>query len=171
LVPSSGYLKVVWLKIFGPVFLDFRLKIDPGTPHDRRGSPGTSICTKNQPRRPILRQFRGTRNEGSLAEFFVRRHLTLELVCGADFSWKLMCGAGPGGLGGSRGPVTAENAGKPGRKSPARLPSGTQSKLLPDRFRVGSGSIPNWLRVGAGSAAGRSNPPKSPGPAPHVNLH
>ena len=48
-----GYLKAVWLKIFGPVFLGFRPKIDPGTPLDRRGLPGTSICTKNQPRRPI----------------------------------------------------------------------------------------------------------------------
>ena len=57
---SSGYLKAVWLKIFGPVFRGFRPEIDPGTPLDRRGLPGTSICTKNQPRRPILRPFRGT---------------------------------------------------------------------------------------------------------------
>ena len=57
---SPGYLKAVWLKIVGPVFLGFRPKIDPGTPLDRRGLPGTSICTKNQPRRPILRRFRGT---------------------------------------------------------------------------------------------------------------
>ena len=41
----------------GPVFRSFRPEIDPGTPLDRRGSPGTSICTKNQPRRPILRPF------------------------------------------------------------------------------------------------------------------
>ena len=38
-------------------FLGFRPEIDPGTPLDRRGLPGTSICTKNQPRRPILRPF------------------------------------------------------------------------------------------------------------------
>ena len=42
-----------------PVLLGFRQRIDPGTPLDRRGPPGTSICTKNQPRRPILRPFRG----------------------------------------------------------------------------------------------------------------
>ena len=39
------------------LFRAFRPEIDPGTPLDRRGSPGTSICTKNQPRRPILRPF------------------------------------------------------------------------------------------------------------------
>ena len=55
---STGYLKAVWLKIFGPVFLGSRPKIDPGTPLDRPGAPRTSICTKNQPRRPILRPFR-----------------------------------------------------------------------------------------------------------------
>ena len=44
----SGYLKAVWLKNFGPVFMGFRQKIDPGAPPDRRGLPGTSICTKNQ---------------------------------------------------------------------------------------------------------------------------
>ena len=26
---------------------------------------------------------------------FVRRHLASELVCGVDFSWELLCGAGP----------------------------------------------------------------------------
>ncbi len=36
--------------------------------------------------------------EGSLAEFVVRHHLAVELVCGADSSWKLMCGEGPGDL-------------------------------------------------------------------------
>ena len=41
--------------------MGFRPEIDPGPPLDRWGSPGTSICTKNQPRRPILRPFRGTR--------------------------------------------------------------------------------------------------------------
>ena len=30
----------------------------PGTPLDRRSPPRTSICTKNQPRRPILSPFR-----------------------------------------------------------------------------------------------------------------
>ena len=30
----------------------------PGTPFDRPGPPRTSICTKNQPRKPILRPFR-----------------------------------------------------------------------------------------------------------------
>ena len=32
----------------------------PLDPLDRRGPPRTSICTRNQPRRPILRPFRGT---------------------------------------------------------------------------------------------------------------
>ena len=53
-------MKTVWLNIFGPVFLGFRPEIDPRTPLDCRGSPGTSTCTKNQPRRPILEQVRST---------------------------------------------------------------------------------------------------------------
>jgi len=47
-------------------------------------------------------------SEGSLAGRFVRHHLALDLVCGADFSWKLMSGAGPGDLEGSRGSESAE---------------------------------------------------------------
>ena len=38
---------------------DFPPKPTPGTPLDRRGPPCTSTCTKNQPRRPILRPLRG----------------------------------------------------------------------------------------------------------------
>ena len=49
---------MVKIKIFGPVFLVFNPEIDPGTPLDRPGAPRTSIRTKNQPRRPILRPFR-----------------------------------------------------------------------------------------------------------------
>ena len=30
-IQTSGYLKAVWLKIFGPAFRGFRPKIDPGT--------------------------------------------------------------------------------------------------------------------------------------------
>ena len=41
--------------------------------------------------------------EGSLAGFFGCHEIALELICGAGFAWKLMCGAGPGDLGGSRG--------------------------------------------------------------------
>jgi len=50
--------KRVEIKIFGPVFLGFSPEIDPGIPLDRPGAPRTSICTKKQPRRPILRPFR-----------------------------------------------------------------------------------------------------------------
>ena len=42
---------------FWPVFGGFSPEIDPGTPLDGPGAPRTSICTKNQPRRPILRPF------------------------------------------------------------------------------------------------------------------
>ena len=58
-MPAHGGGTNRGVKIFGPVFLGFRPEIDPGTPLDRRSSPGTSICTKNQPRGPILRPFRG----------------------------------------------------------------------------------------------------------------
>jgi len=70
---------------------------------------------------------------GSLAGFFGCREIALELVCGADFSCKLMCGAGPGDLGGSGGRFRPEIQAKPGRRSPARLPSGTQAEKLPKR--------------------------------------
>ena len=50
--------------------------------------------------------------EGSLAGFFGCRDMALEFVCGADFSWKLMGGAGPGHLGGSRGSISTGNPGK-----------------------------------------------------------
>ena len=46
LASSPGCLKAVWRKAFGPLLLGFRPKIDPGTPLDRRGFPGTSIYTK-----------------------------------------------------------------------------------------------------------------------------
>ena len=55
----GGYLRAIWLEIFGPIFPGFLAQADPGTPPDRRGPPRTSICTKNRPRKPILRQFRG----------------------------------------------------------------------------------------------------------------
>ena len=53
--------------------------------------------------------------EGSLAGFPSRRERALDLACGADFSCKLMCGAGPD-LGESRGSASAENPGKTGPK-------------------------------------------------------
>ena len=50
--------------------------------------------------------------EGSLADFCGRHRLALELVCGANFSWKLMCGAGPGDLRESGGRLRAKTTGK-----------------------------------------------------------
>ncbi len=45
---------------FGPVFGRFSAKLGPKTPLERRGSSCSASCTKNQPRRPILRPFRGS---------------------------------------------------------------------------------------------------------------
>ena len=45
-------------EISGPVFLCFRPKPTPRDPLDRRDPPCTSISTKYQPRRPILRPLR-----------------------------------------------------------------------------------------------------------------
>ena len=68
--------------------------------------------------------------EGNLAGCFVRHGMALEWVCGADFSWKLMCWAGPGDLRGSRGPIQPKIQGKPGQQFPVRLPSGIQVNHL-----------------------------------------
>jgi len=71
---------------------------------------------------PDLRRNRGPANskrcvpEGSLEGFFGCRETALELICGADFSCKLMCRAGPGDPGGSRGAASAENPRKTGPK-------------------------------------------------------
>jgi len=59
---------------------------------------------------------RGWVPEGSLAGFFGCRIMAVELVCKADFSCKLICGAGPGDLEGSRGSISIENPGKTGPK-------------------------------------------------------
>ena len=45
---TAGYLKAVWLKIFGPVFRGFRPEIDPGTPLDR-ARPGHQFAPKISP--------------------------------------------------------------------------------------------------------------------------
>ncbi len=45
--------------ILGPVFGRFSAELGPNTPLERRGSPCSAGCTKNQPTRTILRQFRG----------------------------------------------------------------------------------------------------------------
>ena len=46
-------------KIFGPVCLDFRPEIDPGTPLDRRGSRYINLHQKSAPE-AIPKPFRGT---------------------------------------------------------------------------------------------------------------
>ncbi len=43
------------IELFGPVFCRFSAKLGPQTPLDRRGSSCSAGCTKNQPRRPMLR--------------------------------------------------------------------------------------------------------------------
>ena len=104
--------------------------------------------------------------EGSLAGFFVRHEMALELVCGADFSCKLNCRASPGDLEGSWGQVWPKIPGNPTRKFPARLPSGTQLN-----HRYGSNrspdppiwDFPDLHNTGGFSCCfwGRSAPPKN----------
>jgi len=65
--------------------------------------------------------------EGRLAGFLGCRETALELVSGADFSWKLMCGADPGDLGGARGSISAGNPGKPENFQPDCLHVPSQS--------------------------------------------
>ena len=55
-----------------------------------------------------------------------------ELVCGADFSCKLMCGAGPGDQGGSRGSDSAENHRKTGPKISSQTAFRYPGQDLPD---------------------------------------
>ena len=63
----------------------------------------------------------------SVGIFWGCRETDLDLTRGADFAWKLMWGAGPGDLGGSRGTDLLKIQRKPARKSPARPPSGSQA--------------------------------------------
>ncbi len=60
--PGPGYTPAVHWQ-FGilnfVVFGRFSAKLGPQTPLERRGSSCRAGCTKNQPRRPILRPFRG----------------------------------------------------------------------------------------------------------------
>jgi len=69
--------------------------------------------------------------KGSLAGYLGCREMAFELVCGADFSWKLMCGAGPGDLGGCKGVGFCRKSTKnQAEKCPVELPSGIQECLL-----------------------------------------
>ncbi len=51
--------------IVGLVFGRFPAKLGPKTPPERRGSSCSAGCSTNQPRRPILRPFRGGSVEGA----------------------------------------------------------------------------------------------------------
>ena len=66
-----------------------------GGPRRSRGVPGVDF---------------GRKIQGSPAGFSLRHEIALEFVSGADFSCKLMCGAGPGDLRGSRGSTSAEKS-------------------------------------------------------------
>jgi len=73
-----------------------------------------SRFARNQTLEMMLRENMTWVLEGSLAGFLVRHDMALELVCGADFSWKLMCRADPGDLGAPRGSDSAGTRGKTG---------------------------------------------------------
>ena len=76
---------MVKIKIFGPVFRGFSPEIAPGTPLDRPGAPRTSICTKSQPRRPILKPFRCGLGGGYV---FGRSHETLRVIKIGTHTWR-----------------------------------------------------------------------------------
>ena len=120
LAAQPGYLKAVWLKTVGPVLRGFRPEIDPGTPLDRRGLPGTSICTKNQPRRLILRPFRGTQKLPPDCLQVPRSVFGIAAAQGAQGSWMVM---------------TVPSAWLPGQDSqkPDWVPEGSLAK----NFRAG----------------------------------
>ena len=84
---------------------------DVGGPGDSRGLAHDSTI-QGAPRSPPLEVISSGHLTAVWREFFVRHHLALGLVCGAHFSWKLMCGAGPGDLGWSPGVGFGRNPGK-----------------------------------------------------------
>ena len=67
------------------------------------------------------------------------RETALEWVCGADFSWKLMCGKGPGDLEESRGSLSAENPKKTGPKISSQTAFRYPVVQLADKLGVGIG--------------------------------
>ena len=112
----------------GPVFPGFSAEVDPRDPprspgpalhfklHEKSAPQTDYDAISRHPKNPA-RLPSGTQL-GSLAGFAGYRDMALESVCVADFSCKLVCGAGPGDLGWSRGSTSAENPRKTGRKSP-----------------------------------------------------
>ena len=136
--PGPGYLKAVWLTIFGPVFLCFRPEIDPGTPLDRRGPPGTSICTKNQPRRPILRPNDGERKiPPDCLQVPRQRGFWTWLKLG-----RFMGLGGPGAPGtplDRPGPPRTSTCTKNQTRRPILRPNGGERKVPPDCLQVPRG--------------------------------
>ena len=102
------------------------------SPENRSESLQPDCLQAPSPRRPWtrLRHAPGwwSRVPAPSGPLFGCREMALEFVCGANFSWTWICGAGPGDIGGPGGRLRPEIQGKPGRKSPARLPSCTHVK-------------------------------------------
>ena len=100
--------------------------------------------------------------EGSVAGVSVRYHLVLELVCGSDFSCKLMCRAGPRRSRGVPGSISTENPGKTGPKISSqtafRYPAKNQHRRLNLGLlnRVGGPVVPSFGRPGNIAVSHRS---------------
>ncbi len=67
--------------LFFQVFGRFPAKLGPKTPLERRGSSCSAGCTKNQPRRPILRPFRGNLNSDFTPSNEPLRHVFQKKTC------------------------------------------------------------------------------------------
>ena len=88
---------------------------------DVRGGPGRSKGVPGTPGPPRPRK-RQIFSQIQNAPLLNPREMALELVSGADFLCKLMCGAGPDDLRGSRGPR--------GRPDPENDRLSAKSKIL-----------------------------------------
>ena len=102
--------------------------------------------------------------------------MALEWVCGADFSCNLMCGAGPGDLGGSRGSISAGNPRKTGpeisSQTACRYPIDGWLPVLAAWRGVPDAGVPTSEATGCeaqqkvngglpgGENSGRSRPPR-----------
>ena len=129
--PCSGYLKAVWLEIFGPIFIGFSAEIDPRDPSRSPGpAPHINVHEKSTPQTKSRAKW--------------RRPNCLQI---------------------HRQPTAGAR-----HQSAPKLPvTWLHSFWVPECSLAGN--FPPRFSKGSRPKSTPRDPPRSPGPAPHINLH